>query len=318
MAVLVFAVAVAAIVAPSSGVAKVRPPTVGTSTATGTTYTFTRYSKPSRTAVTDSAGSWIATFTDGARSVALAGPARRFAEAAATYAVASSTWIRVLAKPFMGQVDVAWLNAARADSSPDVLATALQFASGAPDLVGADGLLLATDASYGPLQADGTRQEGSDWNDFQGVTATYGTVTDPAEPAQSRSLDCSGFMRMLWGRRFGVPLGLDPDGGATLPRRAVQQASSAPGIAPIANAGRQVTDFGRLQPGDLVFFDASTDDGTSIDHVGMYLGTDEGGRRRFVSSRKSADGATMGDLRGASVLDGTGLYAKSFRSTRRL
>lgn len=318
MAVLVFAVAVAA-VAPSSGVAKVRSPTAGTSTtATATTYTFTRYSNPSRTVVTDSAASWIATFTDGARSVALAGPARRFAEAAATYPVASSTWIRVLARPFMGQVDVTWLNAARADSSPDVLATALQFASGARDLFGADGLLLATDASYGPLQADGTRQEGSDWNDFQGVTATYGTVTDPAEPAQLRSLDCSGFMRMLWGRRFGVPLGLDPDGGATLPRRAVQQASSAPGIAPIASMGGQVTDFRRLQPGDLVFFDASTDDGTSIDHVGMYLGVDEGGRQRFVSSRKSADGPTMGDLRGASVLDGTGLYAKSFRSTRRL
>jgi len=57
---------------------------------------------------------------------------------------------------------------------------------------------------------------------------------------------------------------------------------------------------------------------TSIDHVGMYLGVDEGGQRRFVSARQSADGPTMGDLRGAFVLDGTGLYVRRLRSTRRL
>ncbi len=286
-------------------------------TATTSKYTLVRGSSPARTIVTDVAGAWVATFTDGARSVALAGPSRRFTEAGAANPVPSSTWVRVLSSPFAGQVDVAWLERARADASPDVLATAMQFVAGSPDLLGTGGSLLAADASYGPLQADGTRQEGSDWNDFQGVSATYGDAVDSPESAQFRSLDCSGFVRMLWGRRWDVPLGLDPD-GTRLPRRAVQQAAAAPGVIPIASAGSQVTDFRRLQPGDLVFFDASTDDGTAIDHVGVYLGVDEGGHQRFISSRKSADGPTMADLRGASLLDGTGLYARSFRATRRL
>lgn len=319
--VLAVTLAVAASFGASSGAAKVQRASGGTSTtasATTSAYTFTRANNPSRTTVWDSAGSRIATFTDGSRTVALAGPRRRFTVSAAAHAVTSTTWIRVLGRPFTGRADESWLNSARADRSPDVLAVAMQFLSGARDLLAADGLLLAADASYGPLQRDGMRQAGADWNDFQGVSATYGTAVDVPEPTQLRSLDCSGFMRMLWGRRFGVPLGLDSDGGATFPRRAVQQAAAAPGIVPIADAGRQVTDLRRLQQGDLVFFDASTDDGTSIDHVGMYLGVDEGGRRRFVSSRQSADGPTMGDLRGASVLDGTGLYARSLRSTRRL
>ena len=67
-----------------------------------------------------------------------------------------------------------------------------------------------------------------------------------------------------------------------------------------------------------MFFDASDDDGAEIDHVGLYLGPDTAGHKRFISSRKSANGPTMGDYRGASLLDGTGLYARSFRSTRRL
>jgi cell wall-associated NlpC family hydrolase len=281
-------------------------------------YTFTRAESPSRTLVRDGAGSWVATFTDGARSVAVTGPTRRFAEPSVAATVASTTWVRLLPAPFAGRVDVAWLEQARADASPDVLATAMQYIAGSSDLVTADGTLLAADASYGPLQSDGTRQEGSDWNDLQGVTATYPDTTDAPEAQQLRSLDCSGFVRMLWGTRSGIPLGLRPDGGATLPRRAVQQASSAPGVVPVADTGAQVTDLRRLQPGDLVFFDASSDDGTAIDHVGVYLGLDGGGRHRFISSRKSTDGPTMGDLRGASVLDGSGFYARAFRSTRRL
>ena len=98
-----------------------------------------------------------------------------------------------------------------------VLATAFEFVSGRPDRRDPSGRLIAGDASYGPLQPDGTRQEGSDWNDFQGVTATYGGVTaDPPERAQAHSLDCSGFMRMLWGVRVGLPLSLDPDGRSLL------------------------------------------------------------------------------------------------------
>lgn len=30
-------------------------------------------------------------------------------------------------------------------------------------------------------------------------------------------------------------------------------------------------------PGDLVFFDAASDDGLPVDHVGIYVGLDAGG-----------------------------------------
>jgi hypothetical protein len=50
----------------------------------------------------------------------------------------------------------------------------------------------------------------------------------------------------------------------------------------------------------------------------MYLGLDAGDHQRFISSRKGANGPTMGDFKGKSILDGTGLYARAFRAVRRL
>jgi len=272
---------------------------------------------PARTVVSTTAGRWVATFTDGAFTVTLAGLERTLTESSATSAVRSTTWVRVLPAPFTGTVDAAWLTAARADTAPDVLAMAAEYLAGAAEVREGAGLLVSSDASYGPLLADGTRQEGSDWNDYLGVDGVYGGTTDAPELHQAGALDCSGYMRMLWGRRAGLPLILTPDGRA-IPRRAYEIQQSAPGIVTIANRGSQVTSFDRLAPGDLVFFDAATDDGTQIDHMGMYLGLDTAGRHRFVSSRKAIDGPTMGDYRGMSVLDGTGLYAKAFRSARRL
>lgn len=61
-----------------------------------------------------------------------------------------------------------------------------------------------------------------------------------------------------------------------------------------------------LTAGDLVFFDASTDAGSGVDHVGIYLGVDSAGAPRFLSSHKSVDGPTLGDAGGRSVLTGTG------------
>lgn len=100
--------------------------------------------------------------------------------------------------------------------------------------------------------------------------------------------------------------------GTTLPRRAVQQFASAPGVVTIPNTGRQVTSLARVKAGDLVFFDAS-DDGKDIDHMGMFTGVDSGGRHRFLSSRKTINGPTIGDEAGRSTLNGTGLYASAFR-----
>ena len=83
-----------------------------------------------------------------------------------------------------------------------------------------------------------------------------------------------------------------------------------------------MTAYDKLTVGVLVFYDASTDDGTQVEDVGMYLGKDQGGNHRFVSSRKSINGPTFGDYKGRSVLnpvEGTsGLYARSFRAVRPL
>ena len=284
-------------------------------------YVRTRATHPDRTVVTDAEGGWLATFTDGAYTVTLAGPERTFSEPQSTpESITHTVWVRILPATFAEQVDEMWLAEKLRDSSPDVLAVSLQYISGAPPLYNESGLKIAGDADYGPLQADGIRQEGSDFNDYLGLPWSYGSTLDNPEAAQLNSLDCSGFMRMIWGYRSGLPLALAPDGQG-IPRRSFEMLDFAPGVVTIANTGQQVTDFSRLAVGDLVFFDASTDDGTKIDHVGMFLGVDSAGHHRFISSRKSINGPTLGDYKGRSILEpvnGTGLYAHAFRAVRRL
>jgi hypothetical protein len=50
-----------------------------------------------------------------------------------------------------------------------------------------------------------------------------------------------------------------------------------------------------------------------IDH-----GRDADRRHRFISSRKKHNGPTLGDYKGASLLDGTGFFAKPFCAVRRI
>jgi len=283
-------------------------------------YVMQRQSGPSRTVVSTGAGTWVATFTDGARTVALAGPKRTFGEPTTTSAtVTTSVWVRLLATPFTGSVNTTWLDHARVDTSADVLATAMQYIAGAPTISNSTGVRIAGDADYGPLQADGSRSAGADFNDFLGVSWNYASGTvDAPEASELGALDCSGFMRMLFGYRGGVPLVLTPDGGKSLPRHSWEIAESGPGVVVIPNSGAQPSSRAALQAGDIVAFDASTTDGTRIDHVGMFLGRDSAGHDRFISSRITANGPTLGDLGGRSSLDGTGLYALSFRSARRV
>ena len=279
------------------------------------TLSYKRLTNPSRTKVYEG-GKWVATFTDGSRTVTLAGPGRTFAEPTAADPVRSVEWVRLYDKPFDGRVDTAWLKAARQDTSPDVLATAMQYIAGAPQRVSSDGLVIAGDADYGPLQADGTRQEGSDFNAYLGVGWTYGATYDSPESSQYGALDCSGFVRMVFGYRHGLPVSLTQVQGA-LPRRSAQQEAYGPGTIVIANTGEQATSLAKLAAGDLVFFDAESDDGTAIDHVGIFLGRDAAGRYRFISSRKTPNGPTLGDEGARSVLDGSGYYATAFGSVRR-
>jgi hypothetical protein len=281
------------------------------------TYQCRRLSDPDRTEVQTATGGWLATFTDGAYTVTLAGPERTFTEPSAAQPVVTSVWVRVLPAPFDGTVDTGWLDGALADQSPDIFAFAMEYVHGAPPLLDDQGLKVGGEAQYGPLGPDGKRKEGADFNDYLGISWRYGDRTDRPERSQANCLDCSGFMRIVWGYRAGLPLALTPD-GVGIPRRAFEILDGAPGVIVVPNGGAQVTDLSRLAPGDLVFFDADPDDGPQIDHVGMYLGADMGGRHRFISSRKTNNGPTLGDSGGASRLDGRGFYARTFRAVRRL
>jgi hypothetical protein len=259
----------------------------------------------------------------------MAGPARTFTESHVSPVVAHEVWIRALPAPFSGSINAAWLKYARRANQrafPDVLAIAMQYVSGAPPIFESQ-LQVAGDAAYGPL-VGGKREEGSDFNDYLGIEWKYREGIDKPENRQFQCLDCSGFMRMVWGYRRHlpgdayasvIPLCLRPQKrGGAMPRRAFEICQSGPGVLVVENAGTQVKDFSRVGVGDLVFFDADSNDRTQIDHVGMYLGRDTGDHHRFISSRKRANGPTMGDLGGKSILDGTNLYAKTFRAVRRL
>lgn len=202
-------------------------------------------------------------------------------------------------------------------------------------------LLLAGDAHYGPRYVvgrawdvshadDGTLQEGSDGSDFFQRTITYpnGDV-DAHEVHQAQALDCSGYVREVRGWRMGKPLttdttpsGLpfdsDPDRTA-IPRVSYNIAQNAPGI--IVAQGNPPT-LDKLRFGDIVFFDADQSNPDEqegqVDHVGMFWGRDQFGNYVFISSRKTVDGPTISNTGGASILNGTGLYARTLRGYRRL
>ena len=286
--------------------------------SSSSSWTYKTLRNPDRVQVLDGSSQPVATFTVGARTVTVRGPARTFAEASTTSStVVSRTWVRLLPKPFTGTVDTAWLQDSLADTSPDVLAVAAEYVTGAPTVVAGDGSVISSDADYGPLLPDGTREEGSDFNDYLGTSWTYGTQTDLPEARQIGALDCSGFVRMVLGYRRGLPLRLSPD-GVGLPRRSFEMLDSAPGVVTVRNSGARPSSTAALAPGDLLFFDGSTDDGTRIDHVGIYLGLDSTGAPRFVSSRKTVNGPTLGDVGGKSVISGTGYYANAWRAARRV
>lgn len=272
---------------------------------------------PTTKVLSDNTGTWVATFTYGSRTVTLAGPRRTFTEETSAAPVTTSTYVRLLPAPYTGTVDPDWLAAARTDTSPDLLAVAAQYLQGSPDISDGSGLRIAGDAGYGPLQSDGTRKEGADFNDFLGTSWNYPDTTDLPELDERGDMDCSGFIRMVFGYRSGVPMALNPTPDR-LPRRSYHMLQAAPGTLIYQDKATQLKTFDRLNAGDLVFFDAEEDPAGQIDHVGIYLGQDNAGKHRFISSRKSANGPTMGDTNGRSILDGTGYYAKAFRAVRRI
>jgi cell wall-associated NlpC family hydrolase len=298
-------------------------------------FSYETLTDPDRIRVTDG-GEWVATFTVGCYTVTLKGPVRTFSEtfkidgATRTVKVTHSTWVRAAPGPMDERIDERWLTRALAANeavTPDVLAFAMQYLRNAPPVFLGD-LQIAGDASYGPPLPNGERDEGSDFNDYLGLRWLYpADAPDRPEVAQRRCLDCSGYIRIVWGYRHHlpdagypdtIPLSRRPHSNTTLPRRSFEMYEGGTGIILIENTGSRPTDLESLDIGDLVFFDVETNDGTRLDHVGMYLGVDVAGAHRFISSRDKTDGPTLGDATGKSVLDGTGIYARNFRAARRL
>ncbi|GAA3063028.1 NlpC/P60 family protein [Streptomyces glomeratus] len=244
--------------------------------------------------------------------------------------VTHGDWVRVLAEPFDGtwsgqleQTIRAWAGS----TVPDVLAHAAMFLGGAPAVTAgsgpAQGKQVLGEAGYGYLDPQGYRYEGADFHEYMNVGWTFddGTHTGPSSK-QVGNLDCSGYTRMVYGYHMGVPMAAGQDtSGQRLPRKSRDMADYAPGVRIDRTDGTNPPAAALLQPGDLVLFNADSSDDkvtVTVDHVGIYLGQDAAGKRRFLSSRKTVNGPTMADLGGASVLDGTGTYAKKLHTVHRI
>ncbi|WP_189601146.1 hypothetical protein [Streptomyces lateritius] len=290
----------------------------------------------------------------GVRAIASTGTANlpvrllvdNFSVGAATWAqpptVTHGDWVRVLPEPFDGSWTPELEQRIRSwagSTEPDVLAYAAMFLPGASDVLSgagpAAGKRVLGKAGYGNPDAQGYLKEGSDFHDYMGLAWTFPTKTVAAE-APAGNLDCSGYVRMVYGFHMGVPMAAyDDSSGTRLPRTSRQMVDHSPGVR-VAQATLPPATFAPpaaplLQPGDLVLFNADLTDDTPddpvtpqderflvVDHVGIYLGVDSRGARRFLSSRKTCDGPTMADLAGASTLDGTGTYAKNLHTVHRI
>lgn len=289
---------------------------------------YERLATPDRTVVRGSDGSVLATLTDGARTAVLAGPSRTFTEERFTSAkVVTDSWVRLMPQEWKEGAEkeqwfTEWFDEYLGSREPDLLAYAVQYIDGADRKADENGVSFAGDAEFGPLNpvADGDlRLEQSDFYDYLGMAYTFrdGTTIQP-ERKRYRAVDCSGYMRLVLGYRGRYPLAPTNDSGDGLPRTADAMARSRLGVPVLELTGERPHSLGKLQPGDLVFFEIDPRSGDRLDHVGIYMGLDAEGDPRFISSREEANGPTFGDKGGNARLDGNGFYAKGLRSAKRL
>ncbi|BCJ64900.1 hypothetical protein GCM10009779_61570 [Polymorphospora rubra] len=306
----------------SLGVAELPPATSGP----GSQYVYQRLQTPDRTAIYTSDGTLVATMTDGARTGHIIGPPRTFEEPRFTKAkVHTDVYVHLAPKVWRAGAEqeqwfVDWLEKTRTEKPRDVLETAFQYTYGASPEKDSSGQQIAGDAAFGPLSdtdPDG-RAENSDFYDYLGVSWTFPDKREKPAAAHILSLDCSGFVRMVYGYRMGFPLLGTNTKGPGLPRRAYAIAAFGPGVQLMENRGTRPRELDRLFPGDMLFFNAGPVQGANIEHMGIYLGVDDRGHHRFISSRSQANGPTMGDLAGESILDGTGYWALRMRTARRV
>ncbi|MBM7775038.1 hypothetical protein JOD54_005242 [Actinokineospora baliensis] len=245
---------------------------------------------------------------------------------AAPPVVTHDTWVRLLPAPFSGTWTPDVEQRVRAwptDISPDALALAamLQTGAAAYHSPAQGGAQVLGESGYGPLNPDGTRVEGADFHEYMGIGWTFpsGEVKPAPGPEWARTLDCSGMVRMVFGYHLGIPAVYDNPAtftGLTLPRRSRDIGPTGPGVV-IHRDDTAPPPHPNIAPGDIVCFDADPDPAAELDHVGIYLGQDDNGHPRFISSRKTVNGPTLSDLGGASTLDGPGTYATSLRIIRR-
>ncbi|MDH6701162.1 NlpC/P60 family protein [Streptomyces sp. MAA16] len=290
-----------------------------------------RLNNPARSVLRDGKGAVIATFTDGARSATLKGPSRTFAEPVNTSSrVVTDDWVRLMPEPWIKGAEKEqwfkdWFKEASGSEEDDIFAFAFQYVEGAPIKKDSEGIPYAGDAVFGPFKEDGVdRLEQNDFYDYLGISYTFrsGTTLVPRKE-RYRALDCSGYMRMVWGYRARFPLMADNASGDGLPRSADGMARSKTGVDIIKLQGpapwyTRPKNIDVLQPGDLLFFKMDHRTANHLDHVALYLGLDTEGHRVFISSRKEQNGPTMGDAGGVSRIDGNGFYAGLFRSAKRL
>ncbi|MGW7439585.1 NlpC/P60 family protein [Streptomyces sp. NPDC054849] len=293
-----------------------------------------RLQSPDRSVMRDGTGQVLATFTDGARTATLTGPSRTFTEPAnTTTRVVTENWVRLMPEPWKPGAENQqwfgeWFKKYFGSQEDDIFAMAFQYGDQAPVKKDAQGTSYAGDASFGPLNPTGSagndlRLEQSDFYDYLGTPYTFRNGTKKqAQTARYRSMDCSGFIRTVFGYRARYPLLPDDKPGSGLLRTANGMARAALGtdVLPLKGVGPQdrPVNIDVIQPGDLLFFklDARTKD--RLDHTGIYLGTDTDGHKIFISSREEANGPTIGDKGGTSRLDGNGYYATTLRSAKRL
>ncbi|MFF4578330.1 NlpC/P60 family protein [Streptomyces sp. NPDC001389] len=293
-----------------------------------------RVQSPNRSVLRDATGQVLATFTDGARTATLTGPSRTFTEPANTSTrVVTENWVRLMPEPWKQGAESTpwfkeWFRKYFGSQEDDIFAVAFQYGDQAPVKKDAQGVSYAGDASFGPLNPNGSegndlRLEQSDFFDYLGTPYTFRNgVRKTPQTARYRSMDCSGFVRTVFGYRARYPLMPDDTPGPGLPRTANGIARSALGadVIPLKGVGAEFrpASIDVIQPGDLLFFklDARTKD--RLDHTGIYLGTDTDGHQIFISSREEANGPTIGDKGGTSRLDGNGYYAATLRSVKRL
>ncbi|MEV0638798.1 NlpC/P60 family protein [Streptomyces sp. NPDC050619] len=295
---------------------------------------WSRLENPARSVLRGADRQVKAVFTDGARTATLTGPARTFAEPSSTGSEVSTTdWARLMPEPWTEGAEQEkwfkdWYAEYEGSKEDDLFAFASQYTAGAKEKKDEQGVVYAGDANFGPLNTTGAedgdlRLEQSDFYDYLGIPYPFRDgATGTPESARARSVDCSGYIRMVFGYRARYPLMSADGSGDGLPRTANGMARSKEGVDVLPLTGLAAKDrpsgIDQLQPGDLVFFKLDTRTGQRLDHVGMVLGYDTEGHLVFISSREEVNGPTIGDIGGASRLDGNGYYAKTLRSAKRL